>query len=1119
MDNIIDVLKMSALIAPIYLLSKKLLKINLEKPERVKQFPMPIIGLIYVCSIMVSARRLRESLLSFINLIPKLIVLLGSKLNLSDISNSIASAVLSLIKSVNWEIWINFIVCIFVMTVYIAFKKIAIAIIKKVVQPGNKIVTILSERFYEFDKSRDLWFLNEDYVDTRTFFKVSYYSAMFISFVTMMITKYMVEKETLSELFYPVYIIILIGEVYCYLDGITKKEYLISIYGDVEKAKKVANYSLMRTFLRNLFGDKALNEGTSVNVSLNDTLTNDELIHKYEIDENQEIRSFAKFYKLKLKNGMRLDQNYYQSSYELLQGNSILFNNPFYYDLLPYTFYPMHVSLLSHKKALIVLGRHGIDEEIIKWLQTGVKSVTNIPYFWNIGVLSEEEFDGDIGIINRANISNINQIQNNQEFLSKVEYVVVIEPNKLITTAQVGLNLIIKKCREVDVNKKIVYCMIDKNCDGLVDAMSHILLESISEVSATNKHKGTVSYMSWETSDEYLHHRIVPNISRYLGIGTELSFAALKNQIQKTRWYGGEAFPVTDIKWIAKQYYHDFTRYANLPSNQGLVDEMFETSSGYWDAPISENSYITVEDESYNLFEILRDFSTRSESQGFVNIISQNYLLRDYMAKNAAMFLTDAKAIPNIVADYSKTNRNVVLSMILRMSNHSVPEDELIEELSLIGIKVTDLKKRFWYEIYKCHIGSAECAKLPEDYESFSESIADKTIKDNNGRSFDITVLESKEEYNYLKGKLERTICITNKEFINAFVNDLKLASYVAEDELEKNNYLGSELVSQVYQKHLPGQFLTLSGKYYQLRGVTANNEIVVRRAADHIDNRYDYRQIREYSFKHIEKSSKVNEYKKVDNFIVGTEYADFEVATSGYYKMNKYNDLKSSSLVLYDENNTIPRRSYLNKRILRVQLPAKGMNNEIRYTLTLLINEVFKSLFAENQGYIVALTKHDITMENNPLTFTIDGEGIDANSIYFIEDSQLDMGLLEAVERNLGRILEIVCDYIEWHLDAYEKSLHPKKQDNLGYEIKAATESALKNTRKEGFFKKPYYAITGLFKKKEKEKPISENKVVELPEENVDVIEQVQDQPTNKEEPNIAAEGTQKNIEEGDAE
>lgn len=43
---------------------------------------------------------------------------------------------------------------------------------------------------------------------------------------------------------------------------------------------------------------------------------------------------------------------------------------------------------------------------------------------------------------------------------------------------------------------------------------------------------------------------------------------------------------------------------------------------------------MTVEDESFNMFEILRNFATRSQEQGFVNVIVSEYLLKDYMADN-----------------------------------------------------------------------------------------------------------------------------------------------------------------------------------------------------------------------------------------------------------------------------------------------------------------------------------------------------------------------------------------------------------------------------------------------------------------------------------------------------
>ena len=58
-----------------------------------------------------------------------------------------------------------------------------------------------------------------------------------------------------------------------------------------------------------------------------------------------------------------------------------------------------------------------------------------------------------------------------------------------------------------------------------------------------------------------------------------------------------------------------------------------------------ENSFLVVEDEFQNLFELVRLFSTRAKSQGFINVISENYLLRDYMLGNALTFISDPKAI------------------------------------------------------------------------------------------------------------------------------------------------------------------------------------------------------------------------------------------------------------------------------------------------------------------------------------------------------------------------------------------------------------------------------------------------------------------------------------------
>ena len=101
----------------------------------------------------------------------------------------------------------------------------------------------------------------------------------------------------------------------------------------------------------------------------------------------------------------------------------------------------------------------------------------------------------------------------------------------------------------------VVYAACDRNCDGLVDALSHVLKTTITEVTATLKSAATTSIMCWNAEGDYMHHRIFSNVSRYLGMGTEINAVALKYQIANTKWISSEKFLVMDMKWIAGQYY------------------------------------------------------------------------------------------------------------------------------------------------------------------------------------------------------------------------------------------------------------------------------------------------------------------------------------------------------------------------------------------------------------------------------------------------------------------------------------------------------------------------------------------------------------------------------------
>ena len=1085
-----ELIKMIVAVLPFVFVAFLSIGNNLPKSERSKQYSMPVIALVFTIVSMLSMDGITQSIIDFINNIPVWLVQLSQE---SWMPEAWAPKIVELsvqteqyFKEIDIVFWVFFIANTLVFLIYLGVKEIALKIISKVVKSHGALHRNIAERFYEFFWEKNKWCLQDNYAQARDLLKFFYLSVVLISSGLMIFSRKFYYEGIFNTVFFPVYGVILVGELYFYLDGATKTEYSNDILGENENAYKTVNYSLLRKYLRDVFGDKILAENTSINNNLGYDYTTEDIIRDIEKDEeDQKILNFTTYFRALHKTGFTIDHNYLYSSMDMLKGKSVLFNNPFYNDLIPYAFYPMNRALLSHKKVLVVLGRHSIEEDVMHWVENGIDAVTNIPALWKTKILTSEYEECDIGIITRSDVFNIGLHNANGEFFEKVGFVVIIEPSKLITTAQIGLNMIVKKCR-VEEDKDITFCMCDKNCDGLVDAMSHVLMTNITEVSATNKHKGTSSYICWNADEEYLHHRLLPNISHYLGVGTELSFAALKNQVSKTIWYGGETFPITDMRWINRQYYFDLAKYASIPTTQEALDEHFETNPNFWSAVVKKNAYITVEDEFYNMFETLRDFSSRTTEQGFINVIASEYLMKDYMVENASIFETDAKAIPCIVADYVRSNRNTILRLILMMATYHVSSETLEKELSIIDIDVFSLRMQLWYEIYKFYAPASEVALLPVDYRQTVEEAYEKKFSIG---SLEVTreILRVTEEFNMDKGKMEMVFSIEDEDFLKACVHELRSAGYIVEDERGEKYYLGSEMGGHIYQKLLPGQFFTFGGKYYEMQYITPDNQVLVRRAADHINGRPSYRQVRKYSISGIIASEKIGSQINAGGLKVIKEFADISVETPGYYRMGRYNDFANAKYISFEESATgIPSRVYRNKEILRLEFPDADskFTNSVRYTITLLLNELFRTLFAENAAYICALTDLSFIDENKdkkPITYFINGEDekYSSNAIYIIEDSQLDLGMLVAFERNLQRIFGMIHDYIEWHSETLENSLNPEENDggDVGTPIVLSEEEDDK--KKDGIFRRLKERISKLFKRKKKEKP-SEKKETE---------------------------------------
>lgn len=1048
-------------------------KANLKKKNRCRQYFMPPVAIVYSVVLFILLNKLSGLIDSLWAKAPELL----EKFQLMTAADYIRSlyaryAVLLMMALFNTAALLGFIILKILIT-----KTLGKAKIKKDSLRGR-----LVSLFYDYEEKDDLWYIKPHLGQARTFLKAVYYTGMAVVIIVTLISCLLFDKGLIVSPFYPAFALIIIGELAFFCDGLRRDEAeqeRMAMAAD-QSSRKVL-YPLLRKPLRALFGDKLSSEGTTFNDVGYSGASIDDILAGIEAEGGHVGKNYASFIRTRMESGLKPNVDYVRSGYDIAAGHSLLFNTPFYDKLTPYVFYAMSRELLQGGKVLIVLGRHGTTKDLEEWCRRGMMEISNVPNLWRIAELDGTRYEDDempdIGIISRSSVHDLEIHRTNLKFLKKVSFVFLVEPSMLVTTAQIGLNLLIKCCGK---EKNITFCSVDQNCDGLVDALSHILMTNITEVSATEYPHGVSTYMCWTMDDDYLQHRIVPGVSRYLGFGTELSMVALKNQVQRSVWYGGEAFPVLDTHWIAKQYYYDLLDYAELPTTQETFDKYFQTSFNMCNERTSDYSYVVVEDERNNVFETKRNFATIAEKQGFINVISSEYMLREYMTENTELFNADAKAIPYITADYARTERNAILTLCLKLCVDGVKEKELIRELALMGIGSDEPEEELWLGI---------CSLLGADRDGRHDEagrpvIVIKSKKKKGDIVFEKeSTIEYSRRYSVDTGRFESVYSINNEDFARIILDDLQNAGYVAEQG-EDNCYIGTELKGHIYQKYLPGQFFTLNGKYYEMISVTADNRILVRRASEHINGRLSYRQVRRYHISRIADSRSMGALKTVNNIDIYNQFADFTVNTSGYWSMSAYNDFRSGSLV---ELNGVPEREYYNKQLIKLDFSKLGdvFTDKIRMTLTALFNEVFRTLFADNQPFISAVAPGETELPSTYSLELADEAAASDKCIYIIEDSQLDIGLLIAVERNLNRILQIISDYIIWNDEMIDFSKFAEKMEsmkqsdvkNVADAIKKIAENAEgeEKKKKKNIFARFFAWLKSKFKRKKKDKGASE--------------------------------------------
>lgn len=856
--------------------------------------------------------------------------------------------------------------------------------------------------FYEYDEEYDKWFLRKQWINFRKYFFALVCGLYLISCAFMAATWIGGTGSDVWILFFPCAALTVANEIYNFINGQTKTEFEHSILGFEADSRREGSYYKLREVLEQILPEPLLSSYTGCEFIGNRTSA--DLIKMLRESDDKCSRIVAEFFEADDRY-KTADVDSVNATLKLMNRRNVVFLNPFYRDLGMYIILPLTTALLAGKKCLILCGRMSVTDDVQQWISQLLGEYSHVRSLWRVRHLSEKEPECDIGIMRFAQLYDKRLINTNRNFLSNTDFVLILEPSLVLSTGQVTLSIIADEIRQNN-DEEPVYCICDRNTDGLVDTMSHLLNSEITDVVAMPVPRCTYTAMSWDADGDFSRQRLFDKQTRYLGNGMELAAIAIKNQIPRATWYGESKAPVKDIKWITGQHYATICRYMNLPCQQQELYEKIEFLPNLWNAGKDKEAFIIAEDEFCNMFSMMRLYLSRGQVQTFVNVLSENYLLRDYMRCNRQLFMSNPNAIPSYVPDYSKTERNTILRLIIMMTLHPVSEEEVTRELHLVGIETED--------------AFGEMSRLLEKYTFADNSIF--TVQSRRTAINDLTVISN---CSYM---------VTEEKFDKYFSDSLKDAYYIVEEEKDEEEYIDAKLFSHVTQTILEGQFVTYDGKYYMVKHISPQSGVVLRRASNQFDGRKYYRQIRKYVF---DTAAKETVSAKTIGDLEFTEIRlDFHVETSGYLEMSDAHNLRSAKVVDLSGDPAIANyeRRYRNKSVLKVSLPHA--DKKLRFTICMLLSEVFKTAFPDGWPYLAVVSRQGENIEGmlNYMVHPVEGD-MDEECIYIIEDSDIDLGLLSNVEKNFTRFMEIISDFLDWH---YEKMRESPSQDPIPVRVAA---------------------------------------------------------------------------------
>lgn len=667
----------------------------------------------------------------------------------------------------------------------------------------------------------------------------------------------------------------------------------------------------------------------------------------------------------------------------------------------------------TNRKILFVTENDAESIATYEWLKKcnvvteNVKQVVQVftEYRDNDGGIALSDSNVDICI------GTVGLLLENKETTKKADTIFAVNVDNIIVNSPINLNILTRMLSE-NKEKNVQYILFTNEVNGLQQSIEGAFYsENFSYQVVRQKYTKDFHAMFYAKEKGMLQKKILPAMATD-SIGAELPLLITPFKygfenifaFSEKEPYEDEMIALHKAAPFLKTYFSNKIYY---------VEEKITFLSNEHYAENKDSMIVAYDDTENNLILLLKNYIKYAKWRILVNIVSDKYILRDYMIDNVDFFMQNYDFLGKIVPYHKEGKKILLFKLINELCLENFEEEYLLNELN----KITEEKVTF-----------ANNATFN------AENYVLNTLRNLIKEIFGVDIR--------MDSYLYRELAIENakqKKFVYSLSENIKYElprnlfteiSFITSDQRLKK--LDKRPMYEIYQNYAVGQYQVFDGKSYLISNIDAESGIVNLIYNDRI-NSLTYLNKKDVAVKNVNVEKSENVYNSGDlKYEKISMTIDVKVTYSGYYKFSRGINF-NTGFYEYQKNDygKVPENNYLSHKAILIKLSNDKIKKlddknrlKISETLAFLFNEVFKTIYCgANQYFILravasreGLIDNEVNDMYSPIVLDNIGEDI---GIIAMEDTELEKGVLDSFTLKIDTtIIPLICDYLEWVID-----------------------------------------------------------------------------------------------------